>query len=168
MLSDVTFKAAAMMQLGLYEAFKGSGCAEAPLLGVPLATGVCVTDTVIDTVKYPVAAIENVFFATVNIVGAACVDACRLEDAWQNLKKAALGVILSTPVMLLLSPFKLIGHLCATLPNMGQAHTCNPEADMEANLPWLTAGDGFSDKEKAEGRKHFAFSAFQLRDTKKP
>ncbi|MBY0529399.1 MAG: hypothetical protein K2P51_04330 [Rhabdochlamydiaceae bacterium] len=47
MLTDMTFKTAAMIQLSLYQAFKDSGCAEAPLVGIPLATGLCVTDTVI-------------------------------------------------------------------------------------------------------------------------
>lgn len=135
MLSDITFKYCAMAQLAMYEKFRQFAREDHSFPVISLtAVGVCTADTCLDTVKYPVAAIENLAFAVLNTVGSPCIEQCRLKDAYQNLKKSALGLAVATPFAGLVAIPKFLAHLSVTLSNPAQARTFNREAEAESRL----------------------------------
>ncbi len=142
MLADMTFKGVAMMQVSMYAKFNELTKDSSLVVRVPLAAGLCVTDVVLDTLKYPVVAIEQIFCAAINALGAASVKTCRLSDARHSFKEGMYALVLATPLMLLLSIPKLLGHLCQTLPNSSKpARSCNEEAAREAKLAWVITSD---------------------------
>ncbi|MES2121280.1 MAG: hypothetical protein V4492_00710 [Chlamydiota bacterium] len=142
MLADMTFKGVAMMQVSMYAKFNDLTKDSSAIVRVPLAAGLCVTDVVIDTLKYPVVAIEHIFFAAINALGAACFKACRLSDARHSFYEGMFALFLGTPLMALLSIPKLLGQLCKTLPNHSKpAQCCNEDAEMEAKLAWIITDD---------------------------
>jgi hypothetical protein len=134
MLSDITFKGIAMTQLAMYEKLRECSNHYSSYVTVPMTLGICVTDIVLDTAKYPIMAVENAAFAAINVGGAGCFEECRLADAYQNLKNITTLTFVATPVMTFLSIPKLLSHLCVTLPNPAHAHSTNQEADREARL----------------------------------
>lgn len=141
MLSDITLKGAAMLQLSMYENFNhyfGEGSA---LIGIPAAVVLSLTDTGVDTLKYPMAAIENASFAVINALGAYFVDECRLLDARHNLQRAALAAFIATPVMLVVAVPKGIMHLCKTVEDFRNAKTTNGSAEGDAKIEWVVTDE---------------------------
>jgi hypothetical protein len=134
MLSDITFKYVAIAELAMYDKLNALARTYSSVIVVPATTLVCVADVFMDTVKYPIAALENGVFSAINFCGSCCFENCDYADSLQNVKKAAAGAFVATPVMTILSPFKLFSQLCVALPDPVHAKPSNREADKEAQL----------------------------------
>lgn len=134
MLSDITFKYVAQIELAMFEQLNQMARTSHPAAVKLVAGGVCVTDVVIDTVKYPVASLENGFFAVINLCGSPFFENCSVAHSCQNVKNAVFGLLFATPCMTLLSPIKLFSRLCVVLPNPAHAKSSNREASQEAKF----------------------------------
>lgn len=145
MLSDITIKYSAITQINMYNRLNQFANNHHPLTTTPLALSIIVTDIFIDTLKVPMASIENTTFALINLSTAAFLENARLIDASQNVRKA-IGGILVTPLALLISPIKLISQLCLVLPNLKDAKSCNKEACMEAKFESIYTPCSYSDR----------------------
>ncbi|PWU13513.1 MAG: hypothetical protein C5B45_05900 [Chlamydiae bacterium] len=133
MLSNITYKNAACAQLYIHEQLQRFAQTH-PRTAVPIAAFVSVADVATETVKHPMAAIENVAFSIINAGGSPCFKECNLSDAYQNIK--ITGIILgATMIMSIVSPLNLLGRLLVNLPDPENAHSCNKEIDEQANLP---------------------------------
>jgi len=135
MLSNITYKSAACAQLYIHERLQEFAQTH-PRTSVAIAAIVSIADVATETVKHPIAAIENVTFSAINVGGSSCFKECRLSDAYQNIK--ITGIILGvTTIMSIVSPFNLLGRLLVNLPDPENVHSCNQTADKEANWPMI-------------------------------
>ena len=133
MLSNITYKSAAYAQLYMYEQLQEFAQIY-PRTAVPIAAFVSVADVTTETVKHPIAAIENVAFSVINVGGSPYFKECNLSDAYQNIKIA--GIMLgATVIMSIISPLNLLGRLLINLPDPENAHSCDQAIDEQANLP---------------------------------
>ena len=105
-----------------------------PYAATLVTAPVSAVDVAIETGKYPMAAIESVAFSAINAVGSPYFKECSLSDAYRNIKVAAVESV-GTVVMVALSPLNLLGRLLVNLPDPRNAHSCNKEADEQANFP---------------------------------
>jgi hypothetical protein len=133
MLSNITFKYVALLEIELYKELNKYALVDnSPCVYVD-AVAACLVDVFIDTVKYPVIALENAAFAAINFCGSLKWDQCTVADGSENVKKAVVSLFVATPVMTLLSPFKLVDRLCVVLSDPAHAKPSNREAEKEAN-----------------------------------
>lgn len=133
MLSNITYKSAACAQLYIHERLQEFAQTH-PCAAVLATFPVCILDVAAETVKHPIAAIENVTFSAINVGGSSCFKECSLSDASRSIKTT--GIILGvTTIMLIVSPFNLLGRLLVNLPDPENAHSCNQTADEQANWP---------------------------------
>lgn len=135
MLSNITYKNAACAQLYMYEQLRGFAQIH-PRAAVPIAAFVSVVDVATETVKHPIAAIENVAFSAINAGGFSCFKECSLSDACRSIKTTGIASV-ATVVMLAVSPLNLLGRLLVNLPDPENARSCDKEADEQANLPTI-------------------------------
>ncbi len=133
MISNITYKATAYMQLSLHKQLQVLAQTH-PYAAVPATFAVCMLDVAAETVKRPVAAVENVASSIINTLGSSCFKGCSLPDACQGIKTA--GTMLSTTVNIsIASPLNLFERLLVNLSDPKNAHSCNKEADEQANFP---------------------------------
>ncbi len=133
MISNIACKYTAYMQLSMHEQLQAFSQTY-PRAAVPVAAFVSVADVAVETAKYPVSAIESVALAVINAVGLPCFKECNLSDTYQNIKIAGI-MSGATAIMSIASPFNLLGRLLVNLPDPKNAHSCNKEADEQANFP---------------------------------
>lgn len=131
MLSDISVKYTAKMQLYLYSSLLQVTKNSHRSIAIPCGIMVSLADIVIDTVKVPLASLENGVFFAVNICGHLSFESCTLEDGCQNLKKAGVGALLSMPTILLSLP-KFIIQCYRTINNLQEAKSYNDKAAQEA------------------------------------
>lgn len=133
MLSNITYKSAACAQLYIHEQLQEFAQTH-PRIAVPIAAFVSIADVTTETVKHPIAAIENVAFSVINAGGSPYFKECSLSDAYQNIKIA--GIMLgATAIMSIVSPLNLLGRLLVNLPDPENAHSCDKAVNEQANLP---------------------------------
>ena len=133
MISNITYKATACMQLSLYGQLQALARTH-PRAAVLATLPVCILDVAAEIVKRPVAAIENVASSIINVLGLSCFREYSLPDACQNIKTAGamLGTTVTTSIGSLLN---LLESLPVNLSDPKNAHSCNKAADEQANLP---------------------------------
>ena len=85
-----------------------------PTKGRLLSLPVAILDTVLDTFKYPLSAIENLVFVCLNILGAAFSKACSLKHAI-GCFQMVFCFVGYTPASVITSPFRVIYQTLATI-----------------------------------------------------
>lgn len=136
MLSDIALKGVGLLQLSLYESFRDFSGNASIVVRVPIAAGLCVTDVVLDTLKYPIIAIEHIFSAAINALGAACADRYLLADARHLLKSAAFNVTATWTSLLIAIP-RAIYQLYKVIQDCRHATSCNQFAESESKMAWV-------------------------------
>lgn len=132
MLSNITLKFVAEAQLGMYEWLNDASAMYGNCTVKLAAFAISTIDVLIDTLKYPIIAIEHIALAAINLFGACCSNNCSITHAWKSLKRAACSIVVATPVMTLLFPLKLFSQYCRTIPDPNHATPSNREAEKEA------------------------------------
>jgi hypothetical protein len=98
---------------------------------------VCVADAAIETAKYPTKAIENLAVGLINTCGFLFSNKCSIEDANQNLEEVKINTLTGI-AMALLFPFNLFELLRTNMSDPKHAHSCNKQAEEQANLPMIS------------------------------
>ncbi|MGL4540857.1 MAG: hypothetical protein ACRCU0_07815 [Candidatus Rhabdochlamydia sp.] len=135
MLSNISFKATACIQISMHENLQKLA-KKHTYIAVPVTAFVCIADVSLETIKYPIATIENVAFFAINLLGALFHKNCSSLDAYESLIRSGI-MRLATPIMLVLSPSILFGNLFLNLPNPKEASSFNDRAAADVNSPFI-------------------------------
>ncbi|MES2121282.1 MAG: hypothetical protein V4492_00720 [Chlamydiota bacterium] len=81
MISNISSKAFAMMELSLFETLGNHHKQIPESVKVSVVHAVCLTRCALEMFQTPVEVIESLFFAAVNLIGSPFSSACLIEDA---------------------------------------------------------------------------------------